>query len=286
MNIKLNDNSNIIFQNNDNQINNGKEKSSNSLKNNINDKIDVDTEMIFIEEKNRINKSYNKENNIPQNNKICAKHIINKDDINLNSKDKIIPKNKNKNFKDKENPNDLDDFSNINIIQKIGSVFLYILLGHFFIITNIYCKYFKNYFILITIWLIGMPYLIIQIYVNLSLLIIYIIHDNFTSFITQFYNNIKLKFTKKYKFHYISIYTYYIATILFLGTYLALFIFISKIRGKEKIYYIIGTIFAFVLTPLHIFINIFIILYFVHSYHYDPNYIFSPFKTFINYFSD
>ena len=200
---KINKKYNIII-NVDNEVNNNEMIKNNSEYNEINNKI----------EKNFINCDKNGNNNfkkIPEQCKIeISENIphkrnkkieINNPDNNGNSKDKFISENNQRKTIIKESK--IVEVIRLDKKKLILIVILYILIGHYYIINNINLPKGKNSFIsisiLITFFLIEIPYLIIQIYFNLITLIIYAFKDGLSSYIHRFYYSIKNKKFESYR---------------------------------------------------------------------------------------
>ena len=302
-NNNINKNNNIII-NNDNQENN---KNFNSINKNNNIISNLNNNNIF---KNNINikkENININNNIQYNNNYYKKDIVENIDVKINnnninnfdkgnrsikqtnftvgienngpnSKNDFIPKNKINSNKKIINQND-----NLNIFQKILIFFIYIFFGHIFFTINIYFMNWKNYFFLISLLLFETSFFFIQIIINILVIFIYIIKGRLNLFISQFYINIKIKCDKISEIHYITIYAYYIFSILFLGTYLGIsFILYNYTKTKKVIYYIIAIITALITFPLHIIINPIILFYIVKNNKYNSKEILINITKFVN----
>ena len=141
----------------------------------------------------------------------------------------------------------------------------------------------KNYFFLISLLLFETSFFFIQIIINILVIFIYIIKGRLNLFISQFYINIKIKCDKISEIHYITIYAYYIFSILFLGTYLGIsFILYNYTKTKKVIYYIIAIITALITFPLHIIINPIILFYIVKNNKYNSKEILINITKFVN----
>ena len=95
--------------------------------------------------------------------------------------------------------NNISEVKNLKAMTITIIALCYIIIGHFFIINSINMQKKKSFFILIIYFLIELPLLIIQIYFNLIVLIIYTIKDGLSSFIHRFYYSIKNKKYDSYK---------------------------------------------------------------------------------------
>ena len=184
-----------------------------------------------------------------------------------NSELRNIPNNNNNNRNIEHDT--LEEIMNFKKSKKILMLFIYIFFGHIFISGNIYLQNWKHKIILLSIFLIEIPYFFIQIIINILMLFIYIFKESFNSFIYQFYYNVRFNKNKFHRFHKITNSIYYLIIVLFMGTFLFatdLFIKCFNNKGKRKkiIFFILGYFLTFIISPLHIIINPFLFLYFIN----------------------
>ena len=289
-----------------NNLNNNKEKENNNynieINNNKNEK-DKDNNIIIYNINNILRKdSQNNSNNSEENNNSISnidyninqknKIIIDNGERGINSKEDFIPENRvqktnrnlNNDINNNENSNNIYSF---NLLQKILLLFIYILFGHFFIPSNIFLQKFKHKFIVISFLIFEIPYFFIQIFINISMIFIYFSRVNTNAFFYQFYNNIKINFNEKYKFHDITIFIYYVLFILFFGTFLKVISFlINKIETNKIIIYISGVTISLLIFPLHIIINPILLFFIAHISKYNSEKILKNIKKFVYFFKN
>ena len=244
------DNDNIIEKNDISKLNdnNNSNQNNENITNNINNL-----------EKN--NKNDNN-GNLRDNNNKRIKIVFNRGESITSQESLILKAVANKQNKKIEMKNEfLDKIYSFNRSQRVLIIFIYIFFGHIFIPINIFLQKKKHKIIILSFFIFQIPYFFIQFLFNILMIFIYAIKDNLESFISEFYNNIKIQYKVKYKFHLITIYTYYIILMLFTGTYFeVLFILKNIIKTNNKLFFIIGFIFSLLIIPFHIIINPIILL--------------------------
>ena len=159
--------------------------------------------------------------------------------------------------------------SNKNEKFSIFSFIIYLFLGHIFIAYDVFLndigrKLRKNIY-LFTIFILGIPYFFFQIYINLIILLFYLLSIPFKSFVSEYYNIIRLKGNDlkiKNILYKIIIFPF----LIFTGSYFIIILLGSLgEKGKFKnfrfvIENFIGIFYAIIYFPLQFFINILIFL--------------------------
>ena len=299
--IKEVNNNNIEINKLDENFINNKEKEKNSTVENCNNnEKNKDVNIVIYNINHILNKDsqINNNNSEENNNNINIQHnlnskekiILNYEENVANSKENFIFKNKKKktntnlnNYKkNNENNENINNYFSFNSIEKILVLFIYILFGHIFISLNIFLPKLNNK-IFLSFLILVIPYFFIQVFINISMLFIYLYKDSSKSFFYQFYNNIKINFNEQYQFYDITIFTYYILFILFFGTFLKVISFLrSIIETNIIIIYISGITISLLIIPLHLIINPILLFFIFRNSKYNSEEILINLKKFIN----
>ena len=118
-----------------------------------------------------------------------------------------------------------------------------------------------------TIIIFIIPFLILQMYLNIVILCIFVIKEGFKSFTyTIFYN---IKFKKNNNFYYFTNFTYEIFLIIILGNLFILLKILYKLDVDGKKLLLIGFILAVISLPLSIIVNPSILLYIAYTNKFD-----------------
>ena len=123
--------------------------------------------------------------------------------------------------------------------------------------------YYKLSFLIIII-----PYFFLQILINILLFFPYKFKDGLDPFLSEFFYILKFKYNnlEQFPFHF----AYYSAEILFLITFLGLRKLLIKLLNKKNTFIILfGIIVGIAFLPLHIIVNIIILIYSFCSDGYD-----------------
>ena len=186
--------------------------------------------------------------------------------------------------------NTLQEILNLNKSRKISMIFVYIFFGHFIISGNIFLQNWSNKIVLVTIFLIEIPFFFLQILINILMLIPYIMKEKFNSFIYQFYYNVRFKEDKLHRFHQTTKSIYYIILIMSMGSFIGAlnaFFKYSNFTKKKKIALSIVVIFiTFILSPLHLISNTYFLLYFILHNKCNLFYMIIEIRKFANYINN